>query len=426
MPRVSPGTRRTTTEVLEPLPQAAPVDPREIPAAPEDQTFWDWMQGTTAEDWEKKRYSCYLYRLEPPAGKVTGEPAYITKYVRPFTLEEVQADFGGGKYMYWVKEGGTKQLYRSTFRIAGDPRTDVAKVGATDAAGLTPVLRIFADEINKRRDSGADATTATKQAMEILTTAYKTGLETVGKGSEPTKLTELISAIAQMKNLSGDSNSEIMKLLLQKALNPPNPMESIKPLLEFAKEFMGGGEGGARGDWRVSLAQNIPSAMQHLKEIAHEFAVASQANALAAQRTLIPQPPRPAAGVGAMPPPGADAPMPVSTPGGPLPLDPLNATPEVPGDAMPNPSVTPDHQTWLKQMIVQKVLQGWTGEDLHGWLLDTAPEVIEELKAHSVDQILFYFGSDPTLRLAPQGAPLRKVIEDFLKFAKEEEPPKPN
>jgi len=83
-------------------------------------------------------------------------------------------------------------------------------------------------------------------------------------------------------------------------------------------------------------------------------------------------------------------------------------------------------QARIKQIIAQKILQGWTGEDLHGWLLDTAPEVIDELKPYSVDQILYYFSTDPLLRLVPQDANSRKVIEDFLKYAKEEEPPKPN
>lgn len=93
---------------------------------------------------------------------------------------------------------------------------------------------------------------------------------------------------------------------------------------------------------------------------------------------------------------------------------------------MPTAPVPTDHETWIKRMIAQKILQGWDATDLHGWLLDTAPEVIEELKPHSVEELLFFFGSDPVLRLVPKSAALRKLIEDFLKVANEEEAPKPN
>jgi hypothetical protein len=178
------------------------------------------------------------------------------------------------------------------------------------------------------------------------------------------------------------------------------------------------------------LAQNLPQTMGHLKEIAHEFAIAATANRIAAERAMLGQPGGPATVPRTSAPIPAGIPaagMPPATASGPLPLDPMDApAPTVAaGGAMPTQPVTSPDESWIKQKIAQMIMKGCDGEEIGAWLDTTAPEVIDSLKPYSVDQVLAFFASDPILRLVPQDAHLRETLDSFLKWAKDETPPSP-
>lgn len=282
MPQVKRVT--TKTEVQE-LPADQPVeDPRDLPSQPEGSNIWEHIEAIAADQWESRGLCVYLYRVDPPGGKVQGETAFIRKYVRPFTIEEVQKDCGGGKYLYWMKEKN-KSLFRGLFRIDGDPKVAPEPVRGGTVESFLPMMEKMFEKFTEAREHGIDPKTATEQAMSILTTAYQTGLATIGKSTEAPKVTELIGALADLQKLQGGGQSDFSKMLMDKVveriLNPPDPMEQMTKLLEMQKTL--GLDRDAGNDWRVSVAQMVPGALASVKDIMKDFRAAAEENRMAAE-----------------------------------------------------------------------------------------------------------------------------------------------
>ena len=437
MPRVRKTVVETQTEEVPP--QAPPQDVRDIPDQPAGKNFWEFMLPIGQEEWEKRGLAVWLYRVEPPAGKIEGEPAYLKKYIRPFSIEEVQKEFGGGKYLYWFREGN-KVLARGFFRIGGDPKVAPEPVRGGSLESLLPMMEKMFEKFTEARERGIDPKTATEQAMSILTTAYQTGLATVAKSSEAPKVTELIAALADLQKLQGGGQSDFSKMLIDKVveriINPPDPIEQMSKLLEMQKTL--GLDRDAGSDWRVSVAQMVPSALASVKEIMKDFRAAAEENRIAAeQRAAIAWaqrggPVMPAAAVQPATIPGS-VPQPASPPSppahAPFETEPLGAGPASPANpaaAPMAPAITAPDDTWIKQQIVAQFLEARSGEEIGDWLDHTAPQIVDALTPYSVEELMLFFKSDSVLRLIPDTVRVREQLAEFLSYAKEETPSAPS
>ena len=439
MPRVRKTVVETQTEEL-PV-QAAVQDVRDIPDQPEGKNFWEFMEPIPQEEWEKRGLAVWIYRVEPPAGKIEGEPAYLKKYIRPFSIEEVKNEFGGGKYLYWFRERN-KVLARGFFRVGGDPKVAPEPVRGGTVESFLPMMEKMFEKFTEAREHGIDPKTATEQAMSILTTAYQTGLATVAKSSEAPKMTDLIAALADLQKLQGGGQSDFSKMLMDKVveriLNPPDPMEQMSKLLEMQKTL--GLDRDAGNDWRVSVAQMVPSALASVKDIMKDFRAAAEENRLAAEHraaiawTQRGGPVMPAvAGPTATPPSSVLQSGPPSSPPAhaPFETEPLGAAGTPSASPAAAPAITAPDDTWIKQQIVAQFLEARSGEEIGDWLDHTAPQIVDALAPHSVEELMLFFKSDPVLRLIPDTVRTREQIAEFLSYAKEESlsapsPPKVN
>lgn len=71
--------------------------------------------------------SLLLHRVEPSEYRGHRTRGYIKRFHAPFSVEEAQVwaaeNRGGGKYRYWIYDGGGTIRGGSTFEIAGNPKT---------------------------------------------------------------------------------------------------------------------------------------------------------------------------------------------------------------------------------------------------------------------------------------------------------------
>src|SRR5205807_4550293 len=141
-------------------------------------------------------------------------------------------------------------------------------------------LKEMKEELRKREASGGDP--AFSKAVDILSTAYSTGLQTMQKDqANPTQLLKDLVGTAKEMGLLGSGNGDggviaTVKLLKDLGLvgapaaAASNPLEQLKMFLEIfdrIEEFRGGSNGKPR-DWKAELASRVgealPTMLNHL------------------------------------------------------------------------------------------------------------------------------------------------------------------
>jgi hypothetical protein len=179
----------------------------------ENATFWDRL--TLIPKHAQHEMMVYLYRLEPRVYNKQGDPSYQAKCTLPLTIEQVQEDFGGGRYEAWLKRGN-RTLVKHIFSISGQPRY---KEGQTDATGkaLAPTSPVASEP------RGSDLSEALKAIVPLL--KNDNGQKAADASIEVMK-SGMTTALKMQSDAAGAPN-ELLAKLVDRALTQPQGPDAL-------------------------------------------------------------------------------------------------------------------------------------------------------------------------------------------------------
>jgi hypothetical protein len=337
-------------------------------------TFWEKIELIPKSAYDE--LLIYLYRLEPKVFNRPGEPAYLCKYQLPLTEEQVQEDWGGGRYEIYCKRGRRTIAGKNIFTIMGRPTK--YKEGQTDATGkaltssggngqpsggngssdLAETLKALMPIL--KPEGGAKAAEA---AVEVVRTGYTSVLDAQQKAaSAPNELlTKLAERALMPQQPQGPGTLEIIDKLVSVAgkLNGgprenPNTIENLDNQLGLIQKLTGktisdllnAPEGKAPKmdplvQLGISIASILPGLLREFRQFKHEE---RQWQAYMASKGLTPPPAVP-------PPPTAD-------------VQPPPAPPNLENPAAPPPGPMPTQEQMMQGLIAEIIgyfQQGWDG-----------------------------------------------------------------
>jgi hypothetical protein len=431
------------------MPNAAPPDkkPEEKPE------FWNYMASLTQEDW--KNHIVYLTR-ENPKTSINGIGGYLTKLQQPFDIEDIKLAYGGYEFSYIMKRGNDL-AYSGRFRVEAPPKYDpsresgapAAAPGNGGAANVDGNILKVLEQQNERLyqvlttlQGAKDENPAVSNALDILTSAYKTGLTAVagnagagGSAGDPTKILETVLSMAEritsIRGGGGGGLSEAITVLTSLGvLTKPKTLAEQLADAKALQELIGGG--GEPKDWKAAAVQ---AATQHLPEILDAFkapAAAAQARATEAQARA-----RTAETLRTVPidrqqlqaqPSAAAAPV-IRVDGG-LHLEARDALPNVevmpPAQPAPTPTSQEQYDEGLKVQIVNMFRYGASGSAIAAFLEDIKPEMAQDLKKYPPQAITEFFSQDPILKLMVADPRWPDVLSDAREFLSEDPALAPN
>jgi hypothetical protein len=185
--------------------------------------------------------SLLLHRVEPSEYRGHRTRGYIKRFHAPFSVEEAQVwaaeNRGGGKYRYWIYDGGGTIRGGSTFEIAGTPLTpqEIAEAESAAATKQQPergdrdrerelesqlanerMDRMMQMMMQQRREDQAE----TRRLMEKLADSSKNQRSSVEEWAP------LIAALAP-----------VLTKVLEKPEPPPPPPDHFKELAVLQERF---------------------------------------------------------------------------------------------------------------------------------------------------------------------------------------------
>lgn len=191
--------------------------------------FFDLMRALPDSAWDE--LMIYLYRLEPAISNKAGEKSYIRKYGSAIDEATVQAQFGGGKYLAYLKRDNVT-VREHKFSIDGPAiiqdgqtlkGTTVGPVIVPGGTGDDGISRIVSEVI---------------KATKGDPTAANAGIEIMKKGMLDTLDIQKSMTIAQAGSPTGNS---IADKLLNKALermDAPAAGSSMTETLQMVREII--------------------------------------------------------------------------------------------------------------------------------------------------------------------------------------------
>jgi hypothetical protein len=226
-----------------------------------NQTEIDRICNFTDAEWEY--HEAWLYRVAPKIENMRG-PAYIDIFTADFSLPAVAKRHGGGTYKLYLKNKKDKTSGLPVFfSIGGRPILDAEHklvdpgpgqvLNPGTAAPASPFTdqvqfaKILADAINQAKEKNVSAEEAAKQAMELLSTAYKTSIETTIKQNST-------------GNSGGTGNPLLDQLLTAAITNftkPAEPSAIEKMLMEAAIKNLTSPKSGNMD--LAGLIENLPT-----------------------------------------------------------------------------------------------------------------------------------------------------------------------
>lgn len=408
--------------------------------------FWDLIAGIPSDEWGKVYDVWLLRRGESKVPMAPGEKGYLDQFMQPITPAVIKQRYGGGLYRAVLNKNGRFKTSHD-FEIEGPAiyssremsgKNSHAPVNGSGNDATLQVLQQFRellrDEFVRRADSGPGSS-ANEEAIKLLSSASERAMEVITKqvpsgASSTQQLAELVTIVKGLMPAQQESGllGVILKPLLERALAPVDPLTQITSFLAiFEKIDALRGEGGGKAkDWKAMLAEGIvqrgPEILREIRETqqlgveaARERRAAAETNARTAEimRTV----PRPAAApVSAAAPQSVHEAPPASAP---LQVTPLSEAPEVPatdglsqdmGDFGPKPAAaaTPAEVKaaddaiagWVKQRIVQLILEGEEPERIVDFLDIADPTVSDLLVKYSEEVVSTFLAGDPILKLA--------------------------
>lgn len=413
MPKVdtpAPGTAVKQTIVTETIPgqesNSRSYDP------------FEYMENLKPGEWSDTHLA-YIYRTEPPVFRGGNEPVYVGKYGAPFGIEQLQTDFGGGRFRILIRDGASRKA-DGKVQVAGTPR-DLSRTQMEFAPGQPGT--------NQAETAGATSSSVVTQAMnmvsnpavqnaqvEVMKNAATASIEMIRQSTPAQPSMKELLEIA--KSLNGDQKSfletpfgailiagatALVTTLVNRLAAPPtDPLDQIIKMGEVMSKF---GGGSSSSDWKAALVDAAPKLAVAVKDGLHELRLGAEAQQRGA---LPPAPPitvQPTAQPPA-PPPGTNV---VQMPNPP-------AQPPLPGAAAAPPMEVPVQFIWQK---IYEMLQDGesTGEEIGEFLDQLAPGFIAEMKAYTIDQITAYVQANPAIAQIAQHPRFRQCLTELLAWA---------
>ena len=393
--------------------------------------FFDQIEEIPKNDWGRL-WSLELYRLKPDVPGVAGSKGYLALFNEPVTLAQIKATRGGGKFRLNLCKNG-RWITSHEFDIEGEPIYDLSRerpgappaavAGAADNRLLemldTQIKRLN-DEIADIRARGEQVSPASERALDVLTGAYKRASE-IQIGNQADPVAQLKSLAEAGKSLGifgggGGMSDALMKVLLEKVLTPPDPMAQLTTFITLFEKMDSLRGAPGKADWR---SEAISAGRELLPQVLETISTARAPGTprqapprYAPQRAPQPQPPArpmPSPGPSAAPAPGAAA------NGGGLRMVPMD---EQPGPTAPEVAAQPggdpfafvNEDTYMaavKQRIIQVVrapqlTPEYAGDMLVDGLEMMWPDMLEQLKILTEEQITAFLSRDPILMYATQ------------------------
>jgi hypothetical protein len=397
--------------------------------------FFTYMQSLTPEQW--KEHIIYLTR-ENPKTSINGVGGYLTKLQQPFEIEDIKTAYGGYEFSYIMKKDNTI-VYSGRFRVEAPPRYDSSREypsaqpssnGNGSSGG--DVLRVLEQqnqrlyEVLTELQGKKDENPAISSAVDILTTAYKSGVTAVREsmplaGDTQKQVSDLLTTAEKLANLRGnpfDLGGFLEKLvanpliapLITRLISPPDPIAELAKLgaaMDVLEKIRGGNGNGGRSDWRSVLAEKAVEALPQVldtvkqnREASLKVAEENRATAEMRERTAktiqeIRTHPAPS------PPPAVGAPQPSTVT--PLRTVPLNGTTPAEtatptnGQTVTTEDVVAD---WIKHRIVAGVQLGTDPEAIVDFLDVADPSVCDQLVAYPAEVVTGFLQNDPILQAA--------------------------
>jgi hypothetical protein len=417
-------TVRTTT-----VRTVLPADPLTIERKTPD--FWDYLEALP-KDWD--RHLLYVYRRHSDSGplipleKCSG---YLTMpggaQVALNNREEVEfalaGKYGGGTYRLILKKG-SERVTEGRVTVDGPPKNTAP--GIFDS---TPTVS----------PSTADTSTTdvAKTAMNIVSTheseAINTGLSMMRNAADV--MQRLAGAPAT--SATDDVMKQAMLVMLQKALNPPDPVDALTKLLTLMQAMNGGnsanGESplvtriletglervlnppaasGPVSSTGAELVRALPQVIGVAAEAAKEWRLGSEAQLQTAQ--IMANSNRAALPPGQVQPPAAP-------PGRPI-TQATQITPEA--QAMPAGAPSLEFvESKIVEILRKPISADECADEVLSFLDVIDPTLVDRLAAVGEAQLIQIFQTRPVLRQYHDLARLQEFIKAFLKYSKENEEP---
>jgi len=432
--------RTTTTQIL-------PADP--IATERKMLDFWKYIETLKPEDWT--RHIVYIYRTEPrittyndgssALEKSTGYFEVRPGFVIPFnSQEEIELairEKHGGKAFRFILKRGSERIAES--RCANDMPPKFPPVGMSTMSADQPSAGLSVGAVSEANATADVAKTAMatmagqeRQSTEIAISALRSSAEIIqrlgagnGGGSESDQL---------MK--------QAMAALLQRALNPPDPLElltRILPLINAGSNRGGNGtqspvldrlvdtaierllnpatNGPASASAGAELVRQLPGVAGYVTQAIREWRAGMEAQRDTA--AIMSGTARAPAAAGPQPGAGTHVPNPAILP----PPQPQAHAPQ-PGEPMPVPL------EFIESKIIEILQEGNTADDTADdtltFLQRMDPQLIVLLSSQGKTGLLQLFQTRPILKPATQNMPrLIEFIDAFLKLANADKPPAP-
>ena len=273
---LQPGKKVVTTTTREIL----PADSEKKSAFVE---FWPYVEALKPEEWQK--HIVYIYRMDPRTvtsygdgisaiDKITGVIDVRPGVQVPFTDREevelaIREKFGGKAFRLILKKGSERI---SETRCTNDYPPRYPSPTDTSNPGVTPLMS----------DANATADVA-KTAMHALSGQERAATETAIRALDgaATVITRLAAGNAAAQPSETDQlMRQAMAALLTKALNPPDPFETLSRLVPLLQGLTGGGGGGSNPP---AVTRLIDTAIERLVNPATAGPVSTAAGELVRQ-----------------------------------------------------------------------------------------------------------------------------------------------
>lgn len=415
------ATKTVTTKIETTAGDAEPLERYRGP-------LFDVIASIADEEWGEHRAK--VYRADESwdqKGQIALEGNVFTQ---KFDEDTIRQKWGGGRYLVWLygPPNGSK-VVRGSQRVTIEGAPKFAPHANGNGSGeLQMVLAELLSELRAAR--GGDATNKAMQgALDLQANALKSGIETVralgptpaAKTESETRMERLMDKLLEislMRMMEGPRTDPMMDkiqtAMLDRLVNPTNPLEQAKAIILAVKDLVGG-TGGGKTDL-ASIANtfvtNLPSLLDKGLEGVREYRLANES----AERMFKLQ--RGDKVIDVQPSAASSPATPSSAAANPTP-----AQPPAP-QAVEGPSLE-----WIQLKMVDAIEKDAdaAGEWLYDWFEHIAPELNKQLSPMTPEQIRTQiFEAQPILARVAKHPKLGKVIEDYLKAAKEAAANKPS
>ena len=418
-PAPMPGTRvrkTTETEIL-PARGSSPDDAR-----PSEFYAREWetvVHSLTAEQWAG--HVMRVYRADEKWDR-SSSPVDNT-FTGPFTEEDMRNRFGGGRYLLWLYGPPKKQTLVGRYQVNldGPPLLNgIPRSGTPDGSNSVALeaMRMYANPEFMRMQMQMMMTAATEamsliksqipQSQDPLTT-LRNAKEILGSGEPKDNLLDTIRVLKELGIVGSPEKKGVEEVLtLINTLKTSGLIPSGAPKADLASTF----------------AANLPMLADRLVNGLHEFRLQAESQERAVRMARGEMRPNDPNVITVDRPPSASAPQ-----------NGASADGSASAPASQPTAVSPEvAQSIIVQAHLHRLVNGIkqpnaTGQDMYDYLRNAWPEILDELGKMNKETLLAffksretqmqYFGCDLLAEVADDPR-LPKMIEDFLKIAKED------